>query len=40
MGDSCLHVVVHGQRPEPCVKLCYMKLFVDRDLNCGRKLVI
>jgi hypothetical protein len=27
------------QRPELCVTVGYMKLCVDRDLNCGRKLV-
>jgi hypothetical protein len=31
--DSWLHEVVGRQRPELCVTVGYMKLWVDRDLN-------
>ena len=30
-----LHETVCRQRPELCVTVGYMKLCVDRDLNCG-----
>jgi len=33
--DSRLHEVVHRQRPELCVTVGYIKVCVDRDLNCG-----
>jgi hypothetical protein len=35
VGDSWLHVAVCRQRAELCVKVGYMKLCVDRELNCG-----
>ena len=34
MGDSLLHEAVCRQRLELCVTVGYMKLCVDRDLNC------
>jgi len=34
VGDSCLHEDVCRQRHEMCVTVGYMKLCVDRDLNC------
>jgi len=35
MGDSLLHEAVCRQIPELWVTVGYMKLFVDRDMNCG-----
>ena len=35
MGGSWLHEAVGRQRPELWVTVEYMKLCVDRDLNCG-----
>ena len=35
MADSWLHEAVCRQRPELWVTVGYMKLCVDRDLNCG-----
>ena len=35
MCDSWLHEAVCRQRPEMCVTVGYMKVCVDRDLNCG-----
>ena len=34
MADSWLYESVCRQRPEKCVIVGYMKLCVDRDLNC------
>ena len=40
MADSCLHeAVCIRQRPELWLTVGYMKLCVDRDLNCGLELV-
>jgi hypothetical protein len=39
VGDSWLHEAVCRLRPELWVKVGYMKLHVDRDLNCGLELV-
>ena len=39
MGDSWLNVTVCRQRPELWLRVCYMELCVDRDLNCGWQLV-
>jgi len=39
VGDSWLHEAVFRQRPEVWMTFGYMKLFVDRDLMCGRLLV-
>ena len=35
MGESWLHEAVCIQRPDLWVTIGYMKLRVDRDLNCG-----
>ena len=35
MGDSWLHEAVCRQRLEMWVTVGYMKVCVDRDLNCG-----
>ena len=35
MGDSWLQEAACRQRPELWVTVGYMKLCVDRDLNCG-----
>jgi len=34
VGDSWLHGAVCRQRPDLWVRVGYMKLGVDRDLNC------
>jgi len=34
-ADICLHEAVCRQRPELWLTVGYMKLCVDRDLNCG-----
>jgi hypothetical protein len=34
MGDSWLHEAVCGQRPELWVRIGYMKLRAERELNC------
>ena len=39
MGESWLQAVVCKHRPEKWVTVGYMKLCVDRDLNCGGQLV-
>ena len=39
MAESWLHEGVYRQRPELLPTVGYMKLCVDRDLNCGRQLV-
>jgi hypothetical protein len=39
VGDSRLHEAVCRQRPELWVIVGYVKLGVDRDLNCERQLV-
>ena len=39
MGESWLNDVVYRQKHELCVAVGYMKLCVDRDLNCELKLV-
>jgi len=35
VGDMWLHEAVCRQRPELWLRFGYMKLCVDRDLNCG-----
>ena len=35
MCDSLLHEAVCRQRPELWVRVAYMNLSVDRDMNCG-----
>jgi hypothetical protein len=35
VGNGLLHEVVFRQRDELWVKIGYMKLCLDRDLNCG-----
>jgi len=35
VGDSCLYEAVCRQRPELCVTVVYMKLCVEKDVNCG-----
>ena len=35
MGDSLLHEDVCRQRPERWLRVGYMTLCVDRDMNCG-----
>jgi len=35
VGDTWSHEVMFRKRPEPWVKVDYMKLCVDRDLKCG-----
>ena len=35
MADSSLHEALCTQKPELWLTVCYMKLCVDRDLNCG-----
>ena len=40
MAESWLYEAVCRQRPELCVTVGYMKLCVDRDLNCGRQSAI
>jgi len=40
MSESWLDGAVCRQRPELWVTVGYMKLYVDRDLNCGRYLVL
>jgi hypothetical protein len=37
--DSWLHEAVCRERSELWVTVVYMKLFLDRDLNCGWQLV-
>ena len=39
MAESWLREAVCRQRPELWVRDGYMKVCVDRDLNCGRQLV-
>jgi hypothetical protein len=39
VGESWLHEDVRRQRHELWVTVGYMKLCVDRDLNCGRESV-
>jgi len=39
VADSWLHEAVCRQKPELWPTVGYMKLCVDRDLNCGRQLV-
>jgi hypothetical protein len=39
VADSWLYEAVRRQRPELKPRVGYMKLCVDRDLNCGRELV-
>jgi hypothetical protein len=39
VADSWLHEAVFRLRPELWPKVGYMKLCLDRDLNCGRQLV-
>ena len=39
MGDSWLHEVECRQRPGLFLRVGYMKLCVERDLNCGWLLV-
>ena len=39
MCESWLHEAVCRQGPDLWVKVGYMKLYVDRDLNCGLQLV-
>jgi hypothetical protein len=34
VNDSWFHEAVCRQRPELCVTFGYMKVCVDRDLNC------
>ena len=38
MADSWLHEALCRQSPELWLTVGYMKLYVDRDLNCGRRL--
>jgi hypothetical protein len=35
VGENWLHEAACGERTELCVTVDYMKLCVDRDLNCG-----
>jgi len=35
VADSWLHEVVCRQMPELLLKVRYMNLYVDRDVNCG-----
>ena len=35
MGDSWIHEAVCRQRHELLLTVDYMKLCVDRDMNCG-----
>jgi len=35
LGDSWLHDAMYIQRTELWLKVGYMKLCVDKDLNCG-----
>ena len=39
MADSWFHEAVCRQRPALSLTVGYMKLGVDRDLNCGLQLV-
>jgi len=39
VGDNWLHEDVSRKRTDLWVKFGYMKLCVDRNLNCGRQLV-
>ena len=39
MSDSWLYEAVCKQIPEQFVRVGYMKLCVERDLNCGLELV-
>ena len=38
MADSELHEAVCRQRPELWPAVGYMKVCVDRDVNCGQQL--
>jgi len=40
VGENLLHEAVCRQIPEKWVRVSYMKLCADRDLNWGCKLVI
>jgi len=40
VSDSLIYEAVCRQRPEMWVGVGYMKLCVERDLNCELKLVI
>ena len=40
MAEGWLHEALCRQRAELWPKVSYMKLCVDRELNCGRELVI
>jgi len=35
VGENCLHEAVCRERPEKWVRVGYMKLCVDRDMNGG-----
>jgi len=35
VAESCLHETVCRQRPELWLKVGYMNLCADRDMNCG-----
>jgi hypothetical protein len=39
VAESWLHEAVCRQRPELWVRVGYMNVCVDRDLNCVRELV-
>ena len=40
MAERWLYEALYKRRPEVWLTVGYMKLCVDRDLNCGRYLIL